>query len=95
MKVYVDTNVLIDFVCQRVDFAASANRLMALGSMGKVQLQISALSYVTAMYVAHKYEYQNVKESLLFIAGFGPTDKFICKLLISKSIRKHQLCQIL
>ena len=70
MKVYVDTNVLIDFVCQRVDFAASANRLMALGSMGKVQLQISALSYVTAMYVAHKYEYQNVKESLLFIAGF-------------------------
>ena len=23
------------------------------------------------MYVAHKYEYQNVKESLLFIAGFA------------------------
>ena len=70
MKAYVDTNVLIDFVCQRADFAASANRLMALGSMGKVQLQISALSYVTTMYLAHKYDYQNVKESLLFIAGF-------------------------
>ena len=70
MKVYVDTNILIDFVCQRGDFASSANRLIALGNIGRVQLQTSALSYVTAMYVAHKYEYQNVKEALFFIAGF-------------------------
>ena len=30
----------------------------------------SALSYVTAMYVAHKYECQNVKEALLAVSNF-------------------------
>lgn len=30
----------------------------------------SALSYVTAMYVAHKYKYQNVGESLLAVSNF-------------------------
>ncbi len=28
----------------------------------------SALSYVTAMYVAHKYKYVNVRESLLVVS---------------------------
>lgn len=70
MRVYVDTNVLIDFVCQRDVFAEPANKLMALGCMGKIKLQASALSYVTTMYVAHKYGYQNVKESLMALTQF-------------------------
>ena len=70
MKVYVDTNVLIDFVCQREEFAGPANCLMALGCMGKVQLQTLSLSYVTAMFVAQKYNRQNVAESLLFVSEF-------------------------
>ena len=70
MRVFVDTNVLIDFVCQRGDFADEANNLVALGCMGKVQLLTSALSYVTAMYVAHKYDYQRVKESLIAVSSF-------------------------
>ena len=70
MKVFLDTNVLIDFVCQRGEFAESANRLIALGCMGKVQLQTLSLSYVTAMFVAQKYKYEKVEESLLFVSGF-------------------------
>lgn len=70
MRVYVDTNVLIDFVCQRDVFAEPANKLMALGCMGKIKLQTSALSYVTTMHVAHKYGYQNVKESLMALTQF-------------------------
>lgn len=70
MKVFIDTNILIDFVCQREGFAQNANQLMALGCMGKVHLQTSALSYITAMYVAHKYDYQGVKNSLLSISVF-------------------------
>lgn len=70
MRVYVDTNVLIDFVCQRDVFAEPANKLMALGCMGKIKLQTSALSYVTTMYVAHKYGYQNVKELLMALTQF-------------------------
>lgn len=70
MKIFVDTNVLIDFVCDRAGFAEEADSLFALGFMGKVQLMTSALSYVTAMYVAHKYNYNKVKESLQAIARF-------------------------
>lgn len=70
MKVYIDTNILIDYVCQRVNFAEAANRLMAYGYMGRIRLQTSALSFVTAMYVAHKYDYQNVKETLHTISTF-------------------------
>ena len=70
MKVYVDTNVLIDFVCQRKDFAVSANYLMALGCLGKVELQTSALSYVTAMFVAKKYDYPRVSEALVSVSHF-------------------------
>lgn len=43
---------------------------MALGCIGKVKLLTSALSYVTAMYVAHKYDYQKVKESLMAVSSF-------------------------
>lgn len=70
MKVFVDTNVLIDYVCQRGEFAEPANRLIALGSIGKVQLQTLSLSYVTAMFVAQKYKYENVDEALLFVSDF-------------------------
>lgn len=70
MKVFVDTNVLIDFVCQRGDFAKPATCLITLGYIGKVQLQTLALSYVTAMFVANKYKYEKVDESLLFVSGF-------------------------
>lgn len=70
MRAYIDTNVLIDYVCQRGEFAECANYLMAYGCMGVVKLQTSALSYVTTMYVAHKYDYHNVKKTLLTIAEF-------------------------
>ena len=70
MRVYVDTNILIDYVCQRKDFADAANRLVALGYIGKVKLQVSALSYVTAMFVAHKYGHDNVKNALSAVSQF-------------------------
>jgi predicted nucleic acid-binding protein len=70
MKVFIDTNVLIDFVCDRQGFAEAANEIFALGYMGTVQLQTSALSYVTTMYVAKKYNYDNVQQSLSNISEF-------------------------
>lgn len=70
MKIFVDTNILIDFVCSREPFVEDAERLFALGCVGDVQLMTSALSYVTAMYVAHKYGYKNVADSLIALSEF-------------------------
>lgn len=37
MKVFIDTNILIDFVCDRAGFAEEADKLFALGFMGENQ----------------------------------------------------------
>ena len=68
MRVFVDTNVLIDFVGNRKGFSEKAEVLFAFGVLGKVKIMTSALSYVTAMYVAHKYKYVNVRESFLAVS---------------------------
>lgn len=70
MRVFIDTNILIDFVADREGFSADADSIFALGVMGSIELLTSALSYVTSMYVAHKYGYHNVKESLLSVSRF-------------------------
>lgn len=64
MRVFIDTNILIDFVVNREGFSEDADKLFALGITGDLKLMTSALSYVTTMYIAHKYEYQDVKETL-------------------------------
>lgn len=67
---FIDTNILIDFVANRDGFSEDADKLFALGVTGAIKLMTSALSYVTTMYVAHKYEYQNIKETLLAVSNF-------------------------
>lgn len=57
MRVFIDTNILIDFVVNREGFSEDADKLFALGITGDIKLMTSALSYVTTMYIAHKYEY--------------------------------------
>ena len=63
MRVFIDTNILIDFVVNREGFSEDADKLFALGITGDIKLMTSALSYVTAMYIAHKYEYQKCKRN--------------------------------
>lgn len=50
MKVYVDTNVLVDFVCNRQGFVEEAKKLFAHGYMEEYELMTSALSIVNAVY---------------------------------------------
>ena len=70
MRGFIDTNILIDFVVNREGFSEDADKLFALGITGDIKLMTSALSYVTTMYIAHKYEYQDVKETLLAVSNF-------------------------
>ena len=64
MIVFVDTNILVDFVCNRKSFAEDAKRLFAHGLIGEFKIQVSALSYVNAVYIGHKYEHYDVKSCL-------------------------------
>lgn len=70
MTVYVDTNILVDFVCQRKEFFDDARRLFAYGYIKTFSLQTSAVSFVNTMYIAHKYNYEGVEDALLKVSTF-------------------------
>lgn len=53
MKVFVDTNILIDLVCERQPFVEAARRLFAMGYQGRAQLMVSALSIVNTIYIGN------------------------------------------
>lgn len=70
MKVFVDTNILIDLVCSREGFVENAQHLFALGYMRSITLMLSSLSFVNTVYVARKYGYSEVSKALKKISSF-------------------------
>lgn len=53
-NIFVDTNVIIDFIADRKPFSKSAAKLFDYSEKGKVKLFISALSYSNVYYVVKK-----------------------------------------
>ena len=70
MTVFVDTNILIDLLCERESFVQSARMLFAYGYSGRLTLVVSSLSLVNAVYIARKYGYVDVRERLDDITEF-------------------------
>ena len=70
MTVFVDTNILIDLLCERESFVQSARMLFAYGYSGRLTLVLSSLSLVHAVYIARKYGYVDVRERLDDITEF-------------------------
>lgn len=70
MKVFVDTNILVDLVCNRQSFAEDAKRLFAHACVGDIEIQVSALSYINAVYIGHKYGHQEVKDYLQKLSAY-------------------------
>ena len=70
MRVYIDTNILVDFVCRRDVFFEPAKALFAIGYIGKVKLVISSLSVLNAVYIGRKYGSTQIKEKLKLLSHF-------------------------
>lgn len=65
MRLFVDTNVMLDLLGERVPFYDSIAKIATLADNGEVSLIVSALSYSTVFYVLSKYESKdNVREKL-------------------------------
>ena len=54
MKLFLDTNVVIDFLAKRQPFAEDANRMIMLCLQKKYELCVSALSFTIIYYVLKK-----------------------------------------
>lgn len=72
MRVYLDTNILVDLVLSRQEFLPDAQRIFALGYAGEVQLMVSALSFINTVYLGQKYKFpmDEVRSKLRMIADF-------------------------
>ena len=54
MKVLIDTNVILDVLCNRADFVAASSKVWKLCEINKIEGCISALSVPNIVYILRK-----------------------------------------
>ena len=54
-KVFIDTNILIDFLGEREPFYDAAARIVSRADRKEIELMVSSLSYATASYILMRY----------------------------------------
>lgn len=69
-KLFLDTNIVIDYLARRKDFLAAAN-IMQLGYNGDVELYITPLSIANITYILRKdMSKENIKDKLQSLCSF-------------------------
>lgn len=65
MKLFIDTNVMLDFLGERDPFYISAAKIATLADKRKIEIVVSALSYATTSYFLTKfYGLEKTKDKL-------------------------------
>ncbi len=67
-KIFLDTNIIIDFLGERLDFYDAAAKIMTLADKKKIEVYTSPISIATAYYLLSKFE--NPKAGLEKIRKF-------------------------
>ena len=81
MKLFLDTNVMLDFLGEREPFYISSAKIATLADKRKLKINVSALSFATVSYFLTKYEgVKKTKEKLRkfkVISGICELDELI------------------
>ncbi len=81
MKLFLDTNVMLDFLGEREPFYISSAKIATLADKRKLKINVSALSFATVGYFLAKYEgVKKTKEKLRkfkVISGICELDELI------------------
>lgn len=79
MKVFLDTNVLIDVVQNRTDFVEASSKVLQLGLEGECELCASDITFTTVSYYARKNrtpeQLYGVLQSLRDFIDIAPSGK--------------------
>ncbi len=72
MRVFVDTNVMVDLECSRADFLKEAEIIFDLGYRKRIDIGICALSFINTYYIGRRYKlaHKDLAQSLADIASF-------------------------
>ena len=68
-KVFLDTNILIDFFASRRDYI-SASTIVTMAKEGRFQLLVSSLSFATASYIMNAHHRKTNAEIVAMFAEF-------------------------
>ena len=83
MKVFLDTNIVIDFYQVRPTFFEPASKIMELGKKGEIELVVSATTFINAFYLLRKsYNVEQLYrkfDNLSAICLISPIDANIIK----------------
>jgi predicted nucleic acid-binding protein len=69
MKVFVDTNVLLDVLAERKAFYPEAMRVWTLAESGHIEAQVSAISFNNCYYIVHRYAGRRSAEKSIRLLG--------------------------
>ena len=74
-KVFIDTNVMIDYLAERADFYRPACQILSLAERKKIKLYASSLSFATTSYVLNRVKPTEIVNSALsgFMTLCSPT----------------------
>jgi len=64
-KLFIDTNVMLDLLGERIPYYDSAAKLASLADKGEVTIVVSALSYATVSYFLTKFENRDKSQEKL------------------------------
>ena len=64
MKVFIDTNIVLDLLLQRRNFLINAEKIFSLAYKGKIVLYFSAVSFVSITYYLGKHTNKDIKAVL-------------------------------
>lgn len=69
-NVFLDTNVVIDFLAVRKDYVVDAARIMTLAFDGKIRVFASALTFATASYILARHHANSSEDIRSTISDF-------------------------
>lgn len=79
MKVFLDTNVIIDVIQNRTDFVEMSSKVLQLGLAGECQLCASDITFTTVSFYARKHrtieQLYDVMQSLRDFIDVAPSGK--------------------
>lgn len=53
-KIFVDTNIILDWLGKRAPYYPAAGRLFSLGEAGEIEILVSTMSFITTEYILRK-----------------------------------------
>lgn len=76
MKVFLDTNIIVDFLGEREPFFAPASKVIEMSKRGMFDMIVSSLSFVNAAYILKKqFDRQILDDKLLHLMSLCKVSK--------------------